>query len=205
MTLTMNSLSFYGIQYRILTILKHRASIYRLQGFKYTFDSKYLCAVRTVDIRRPDDRILAARNFHIKAWGVRTITTVVRMIELWMHDLPYEWARLGENTQRLDGCNCLPISVFWKEIPLLIKDWTASERAAETFGRMQLGTVRSFLTQRKVGQKVLIVRIDDAWTVERPDVITRRSDGCKGTVLTALNSAQSLLWRTKIKCRLRIT
>jgi hypothetical protein len=34
----------------------------------------------------------------------------VRTVELCMHDLPYE----GE---RLDGCNYLPISVFWKEIP----------------------------------------------------------------------------------------
>jgi hypothetical protein len=41
----------------------------------------------------------------------------VQMVELCMHNLPYEGDRLDRNTHRLDGCNCLPISVFWKEIP----------------------------------------------------------------------------------------
>jgi len=30
---------------------------------------------------RPDGRTLAALNFHIKAWHVRTMTSVVRMSE----------------------------------------------------------------------------------------------------------------------------
>jgi hypothetical protein len=45
----------------------------------------------------------------------------------------------------------------------------------------------------RFGRKVLVVQTNDAWIVERPDDVTRRPDGCKGTVLTALNFAQSLL------------
>jgi hypothetical protein len=43
------------------------------------------------------------------------------------------------------------------------------------------------------GRKVLVDRMDDAWTVENPDGITRRSNGCKGTEFTTLKSSQSLL------------
>jgi hypothetical protein len=39
----------------------------------------------------------------------------VRMVEICMHDLPYE-DRSDRNTHLSDGCNCLPISIFWKEI-----------------------------------------------------------------------------------------
>jgi hypothetical protein len=41
----------------------------------------------------------------------------VQMVELCMHDLPYEGERLDENTHRPNGCSYLLISVFWKEIP----------------------------------------------------------------------------------------
>jgi len=44
----------------------------------------------------------------------------------------------------------------------------------------------------RFGRKYLVVRTDDAWTVERSEGRTRRPDGCKGIELTALNSAQSL-------------
>jgi hypothetical protein len=43
------------------------------------------------------------------------------------------------------------------------------------------------------GRKALVVQTDDAWIVECLEKISRRSDGCKGTELTALNFAQSLL------------
>jgi hypothetical protein len=43
------------------------------------------------------------------------------------------------------------------------------------------------------GQKVLVFRTDDALTNERPDGISHRLDRCKGTKLTILNYAQSLL------------
>jgi hypothetical protein len=42
-------------------------------------------------------------------------------------------------------------------------------------------------------RKVLVVQTNDVWIVEHPNDITRRPDGCKGTVLTTLNSAQILL------------
>jgi hypothetical protein len=65
----------------------------------------------------------------------------------------------------------------------------ASGRVAKTFEEQ-------FEASRHRGRsrrKVLVVQTDDAWTVERPDGISCRSDGCKGTELTVLNSAQSLL------------
>jgi hypothetical protein len=37
---------------------------------------------------------------------------------------------------RPDGCNCLPIFVFWKKIFLLVEHWKASGRF-KTSGRMQ--------------------------------------------------------------------
>jgi len=67
----------------------------------------------------------------------------------------------------------LPISVFWKEIPLLVEHWVSSGRAAETSGRMQVGAVRSFSTQRKV-------RTDDAlksWASWRYIMSSERLDG----------------------------
>jgi hypothetical protein len=42
-------------------------------------------------------------------------------------------------------------------------------------------------------RKVLVVRTDDALTDERPNRILHHPDGCKGTKLTVLNFAQSLL------------
>jgi len=42
-------------------------------------------------------------------------------------------------------------------------------------------------------QKVLIVQMDDAWTVECPDVISHLLDGCKRLNFTVFKSAQSLL------------
>jgi hypothetical protein len=36
------------------------------------------------------------------------------------------------------------------------------------------------------GRKVLIVRTDDAWTIERPDGISNRPDSCKGTDFNCL-------------------
>jgi len=35
-------------------------------------------------------------------------------------------------------------------------------------------------------RKVLVVRTDDAWTVERPDKISRRPDGYEGSDFTDL-------------------
>jgi hypothetical protein len=69
----------------------------------------------------------------------------------------------------------------------------ASGRAAETSEWMQ---AEHFKTSRHKGRserKVLVVRTDDAWTVERLDEISCLPNGCKGTDQYVLNSAQSLL------------
>jgi hypothetical protein len=67
-----------------------------------------------------------------------------------MRYLPYESTRPDGNARHPDGCSDLPITVFWKEIPLLVEHRVVSRRAAETSGPMQVGTVQSFSTQRKV-------------------------------------------------------
>jgi hypothetical protein len=41
--------------------------------------------------------------------------------------------------------------------------------------------------------KVLVVRTDNALTVERPDGISRHPDGCKGSDFSYLESVQNLL------------
>jgi hypothetical protein len=43
------------------------------------------------------------------------------------------------------------------------------------------------------GWKVLIVWTDNAWIVERPNGISRRPDGCKGSDFSYLESVQNLL------------
>jgi hypothetical protein len=45
----------------------------------------------------------------------------------------------------------------------------------------------------KSGRKVVVVRRNDAWIVERPDVISHRSDGCKGSDFSDLEFEQNLL------------
>jgi hypothetical protein len=57
---------------------------------------------------------------------------------------------------------------------------------------MQAGTVERFSTQRKV-------QTNDAWTVERPDGISRRPDGCKGSDLSDLEAVQSLQEELRIR------
>jgi hypothetical protein len=51
-----------------------------------------LSHVRTVLPYRPDGRTLAGRNFHIKAWRVRTMKTIVRAVNL-MHAISIYEAR----------------------------------------------------------------------------------------------------------------
>jgi len=42
-------------------------------------------------------------------------------------------------------------------------------------------------------RKVLVIQTDDAWTVERLEGISLRSDGCKGFDFSDLESVQNLL------------
>jgi hypothetical protein len=85
--------------------------------------------------------------------------------------------------------------------------WPNTERRPDMLKRPDWCNLEQFEASRhreRSGRKVLVVRTDDAWTVEHSDGITCRPDGFKGTELTALNFAQSLLWSSKLKCRLRI-
>jgi hypothetical protein len=45
----------------------------------------------------------------------------------------------------------------------------------------------------RFGRKVLVIWTDDALTVERPDRISCRPDGCKGFNCSYLESVQNLL------------
>jgi hypothetical protein len=47
--------------------------------------------------------------------------------------------------------------------------------------------------RRRSELKVLVVRTDDTLTVERPDGISCRPDGCKGSDFSDLESVQNLL------------
>jgi len=78
---------------------------------------------------RSDSRNLAARNFHMKASRVQTIEHVIQTIDL-MHTISTYVAHASRRLDfecttfyphRLDSYNCLPISVFWKEISYLIE------------------------------------------------------------------------------------
>jgi hypothetical protein len=107
------------------------------------------------------DGWLDAHTFHISSSRVRTMKSGVRMSEFWMRYLPYGRARPDGNPHHIDGCNDLPISVLWKEIPQLVEHWVSS-------GRMQAGTVRSFSTQRKV--RMESSRCSDIWCFGQLDV-----------------------------------
>jgi len=171
---------------------------------------------------------LVARNFHIKVWRIQTIIAVVQTIDL-MHAISiYEaWAsepwRLSSGLLNYECMTCLmnlcvrtgthitqtvaavfPYLYFGKKS----HSWSNTERRLNMLLKRPDGcNLEQFETSRHRGRswrKVLVVGTDDAWTVECPDDITRRPDDYKGTELTALNSAQSLLWSSKLKFRLQI-
>jgi hypothetical protein len=69
----------------------------------------------------------------------------------------------------------------------------ASEHVAKTNG-CNLEQLEASRHRGRSRRKVLIVRMDDAWTVECPDGISHLPDGCKRLKnFTVLKSAQSLL------------
>lgn len=165
-----------------------------------------------------DGHTLVARNFHIKAWRVRTMTSVVRTVNL-MHAISiYEahafgpW-RLSSERLNLNAWLSLWMSVSGREstssgrlqlsphICVLernpIADWTLSgvqtccwnvRKGASWNSSKLLDT-----GEGPDGQKVLIVQTDDTWIVERPNCISRRSDGCKGSDFFDSKSVQNLL------------
>jgi hypothetical protein len=63
---------------------RHKASVRTTVRLAFQTSHKFfleLSRVQMVLPCRPDGRTLAALNFHIKAWHVRTMTSVVRMSE----------------------------------------------------------------------------------------------------------------------------
>jgi len=141
----------------------------------------------------PSDGWIDARNFHIWSLSVRTMKNDVRTIDLCMHDLPYEGERPDGNTHRPDGCSCLPISVFLERIFQPIEHWDRPDVLLRSPDRYKLEQFKDSRHRRRSRQKVLVVRMDDAWTVERPNGISRRPNGCKGSNFSVLESVQNLL------------
>jgi hypothetical protein len=145
-----------------------------------------------------------ARNFHIWRFSIWTMKANVQTSGFWMHDLPYEWPRPNGNTHRPDGAAAFPYLCFGKKSHSWSNTGWHPDMLLRRPNGCKLEQFEASWQRGRSGRKVLIVRTDDAWTVERLDDITCHPNGCKGTKLIALNSAQSLLWSSKLKCRLRI-
>jgi hypothetical protein len=152
--------------------------------------------VRTMLPCRLDGRTLAARNFHIKAWRIRTITSVVRTVNL-MHVISiYEacgsgpWRPLSRRLN-FECATCLmdervrtgihivrtvaiifPYMWFGKKSP----SWSNTERWPDVLLKRPDGCkLEQFEASRhrgRSGRKVIVVRTDDAWTVKRLDGIS---------------------------------
>jgi len=159
---------------------------------------------------RPDDRTLAARNFHIKASRVWTIEHVVRMIDL-MHTISIyvAWAsgpwRLVSGRLDFECTTCLmdesvrtgihivrtvaaifPYLCFGKKF----HSWSNTEWRPDMLLKRpdgcKLEQFEASWHRGRSGRKVLIVRTDDAWIVECLDGTSRHPDGCKGSDFTDL-------------------
>jgi len=150
---------------------------------------------------RYDGRTSAAINFQIEASLVRTRRMVFQTADL-MHAISISDARVSEPwwlASRLLDLNCdtclmderiwtgihviwtvagiFPYLCFGKKSWSLIEHWESSGQAAELFGRMQAGAVRSFSTQKKVQTVIHVVRMDDAldrWVSGRYDMSSGR-------------------------------
>jgi hypothetical protein len=164
-----------------------------------------LSRVQTVLPLRLNGRTLAAHNFHIKAWRFRTITSVVRTVDL-MHVISiYEaWAsgpwRLSSERLKFECSTCLMNERIWMGIHIVrivaavfpylcfrkkSHSWSNIEWHLDMLLRRpdgyKLEQFEASWHRGRSGWKVLVVRMDDAWTVECPDIMSRRPDGCKGT------------------------
>lgn len=85
------------------------------------------------------------------------------------------------------------ISVFWNEIIFFVEHWKRPAVLLRRLDRCNLEQFEASQHRGRSGQKVLVVRTDDTLTVERPNGISRRSDGCKGCNCSYLESVQNLL------------
>jgi hypothetical protein len=101
--------------------------------------------------------------------------TDVRTVVYELRFLPYLWARLDGKPHCLDGCINLPLYWTWKEseadrslIGVRTGCWESEQ--------MQAGTEASRYSGGS-GRKEHVVRMDDAWSVGRPDGMTHCPDG----------------------------
>jgi hypothetical protein len=120
-----------------------------------------LSRVRTVLPCRPDGRTLAARNFHTKAWRFRTITYAIRTVNL-MHTISiYEahasglW-KLSSERLNFECMTCLMNERVRTEIHIV-------RMVAAVFPYLCFG--KKYHSWSNI-----------EW---RPDVLLKRSDGCK--------------------------
>jgi hypothetical protein len=135
-------------------------------------------------------------NFHINSSRVRTKKAVVRTSEFWMRNLPYGWASpdkihlvrtvavifpylcFGKKSHSWSNTDCLP------DVLLKCPDGCKLEQFEASWHR------------GRSGRKDLVVRMDDAWTVERPDGISHHLDGCQGTEINCHEIFTESSWRT---------
>jgi hypothetical protein len=152
---------------------------------------------------RPDGRTLAARNFHIKAWCVRTVTSVVRTMNLIYAISIYEacafrpW-RPSFGRLNFECATCLMDERIWTGIHFVCTaaavflymcfgkkshSWSNTECRPDVLlkrpDRCKLEQFEAFRHRGRSRRKVLVVRTDDAWTVYR-------LDGFKGSDFTDL-------------------
>lgn len=186
-----------------------------------------LSCVRTVLPCRPYGHTLAARNFHIKTWHIRTIRSVIQTIDL-MHTISIYDARTSGSWRLTSGCldfectTCLmderiqigihivrmvaavfPYLCFGKKS----HSWSNTKWRPDVLLKRpngcKLEQFEAFRHRGRFGLKVLIVQTDVAWTVERPDGISRRLYRCKGSDFFDLESVHNLLetylWRRLMK------
>jgi len=153
----------------------------------------------------PDGRTLAARNFHIKALRIRTIGSVVRTVDL-MHTISIYEARVSGPRRLMSGrldfecTTCLMDECVRKGIHIVrtvvavfpylcfgkkSHSWSNTRWHPDVLLKRPDGwKLEQFEASRHRGRsrrKVLVVRTDDACIVKRPDGISCRSNGCKGS------------------------
>jgi hypothetical protein len=151
----------------------------------------------------PDGRTLAARNFHIKASRVWIIEHVVRTVDLMHANSIY----VAHASGRLDfECTtCLMderirtrihiVQMVAAVFPYLYfrkksDSWSNTKWRSDVLLKRpdgcKLEQFEASGHRGRFGHKVLVVRTDDAWTIELPDGISRCLDGCKGSDFTDL-------------------
>jgi len=127
--------------------LQHPISIFAIRT-----SGSWKAVVRTVEVK-------SAISLTVERTS-RPRLTVIRMVIFELRFFPYVRARPDGNPRHPDGWSNLPLNELGKNLKL-IDHWEASERAAETSGRMQARTEASRYSGAS-RRKVHVVRTDDA-------------------------------------------